>query len=369
VGLIHDDHFSARWTGFIRPDRSGLYQFLVRSDDGVRVYIDDGKIIDFWSEYSAHLRTARTELEAGRSYRLKLEYYENEGLASIEFGYAYAGEDRLYPAMEAARDADAVIVCVGFNSDIEGEGSDREYHLDVSQVDLIRAMTQATPRTIVVINAGGNTGMAEWIDEVPALIHAWYPGQNGNIALAEIIFWDINPSGKLSATFEKQWEDSPIFGTYPPEDNNMEYVDDIFVGYRHYDRTGVEPWFCFGHGLSYTTFDYSSMAINVAGRGDDRRIRVSFDLKNTGTRDGAETAQLYVRDMEASLPRLVRELKGFEKVNLEAGETRTVSIELDKTALSFYDPGLEAWTTEPGEFEIAIGSLSRDLRLTGKLNW
>jgi beta-glucosidase len=228
-----------------------------------------------------------------------------------------------------------------------------------NQDELIEAVVQANPNTIVVLNCGAPVEMP-WIEHVPAVVLALYPGQEGGSALANILLGDVNPSGKLSVTFPKRYADNPTFINYPGT-KEVRYGEGIFVGYRYYDKKDIEPLFPFGHGLSYTMFEYSGLRIPETVRADDS-ISVSVVVTNTGDRPGKEVIQLYVHDKEASLVRPLKELKGFAKILLAPGESKAVNFVLDQRALSFYDPYQKQWIAEPGEFEILIGASSRDIR-------
>jgi beta-glucosidase len=210
--------------------------------------------------------------------------------------------------------------------------------------------------------------MRHWIDQVPALLHAWYPGQEGGTALAQILFGKVSPSGKLPASFERRWEDNASFGGYYPNkgDKRVEYKEGIFVGYRHFDRAQVKPLFPFGYGLSYTTFQYSDLKVTPLSADLSAPISVSCNIKNTGSREGQEVAEVYVGDSHASVPRPVKELKGFAKVHLRPGETKRVTIRLDGRAFSFYDVEKSNWKAEPGKFSILVGSSSEKIELQGE---
>jgi beta-glucosidase len=210
--------------------------------------------------------------------------------------------------------------------------------------------------------------MTQWIDKVPAILHTWYPGQEGGTALAQILFGDYSPSGKLPASFERRWEDNPVFHNYypAPGQSRVQYAEGVFVGYRHYDRSDTKPLFPFGFGLSYTTFAYSNLTVSPQTGNVKEPITVSFDVKNTGHREGAEVAELYVGDAHATVPRPVKELKGFAKVNLKPGETKRVTLKLDRRAFSFYDVAKKDWSAEPGEFAIQVGGSSDRIQLQGK---
>ena len=207
--------------------------------------------------------------------------------------------------------------------------------------------------------------MNEWIDKVPAVVQIWFPGQEGGNAIADILFGDVNPSGKLPTTFLKKWEDSPAYGNFPGEKGNVYYKEGIFVGYRHFDKKHIEPLFPFGYGLSYTTFEYGDLKVAPAKIKADGKVAVQLSVRNTGKVAGAEVVQVYVADEEASVERPVKELKAFKKVFLVPGEKRSVSFALDKTALSYYDVNAKDWVAEPGRFKVLVGSSSRDIRLEG----
>jgi beta-glucosidase len=207
--------------------------------------------------------------------------------------------------------------------------------------------------------------MSRWVDKVRAIVQAWYPGQEGGRAIADVLLGRVNPSGKLPMTFPKLWEDCPAFGNYPGRKETVNYAEGIFVGYRHFDRKNIEPLFPFGHGLSYTSFSYSNLLVNAKNSSAAAPdIEVSFDIANTGGRAGAEVAQLYVRDEMPKVERPEQELKGFERVELAPGQSRRVTLKLDRTSFAFYDENIHDWSLPPGRFTMRIGASSRDIRLT-----
>lgn len=265
--------------------------------------------------------------------------------------------------------AGAAIVFVGLNHrpGNDSEGMDRKrYDLPAKQEELILDTVAANPRTIVVLVNGSPVGMERWIDKVPAVLEAWYGGMEAGTVIAGILFGDVNPSGKLPVSFPKQLADSPAHAspeTFPGGDKVF-YREGIFVGYRHFDTRGVEPRFCFGHGLSFTTFGYSDMRLDTTTVGAGGTVTATCTVTNTGTRPGAEVVQCYVRDVEASVERPDKELKSFAKVHLQPGESRVVSFTLGKEAFSFYDETKGAWVAEPGKFEVLVGASSRDIRLS-----
>ena len=270
------------------------------------------------------------------------------------------------------KDADAAVVCVGFNEETsgaadptdpaeEGEGADRSYALPPHQAELIRAVAKLNTKTIVILNAGGSVATADWIASAPALLHAFYPGQAGGTALAEILFGDVTPSGKLPFSWEKRWEDCAAYGDYPMAETPLsnDYKEGVFLGYRWFDAKGIEPLFPFGMGLSYTTFRFADLKIDSA----DGKLNVSVTVANTGNRDGAEVAQVYVAPPKGSVPRPVRELKGFARVQLKPGESKSVTIQCDD--LSYWDPTTKAPAVTPGEYGVSVGDSSRQLFLSG----
>jgi beta-glucosidase len=237
--------------------------------------------------------------------------------------------------------------------------------LPAGQDDLIEAVAAANKNTVVVVAAGAPIAMTRWLDHVPAVLYAWYGGQEVGPAVGDLLFGIAGPSGKLPVTFPRRIEDSTAYGHYPGENLHVEYGEGIFVGYRGFDRKKVEPLFPFGHGLSYTTFEYSGLTLSPANVKADGKVQVGVQVRNTGTRPGAEVVQVYVRDVESSLPRPEKELKAFGRVALQPGESRTLTFGLDQPALQFFDPGKGDWVAEKGTFEVLVGASSRDIRLKG----
>jgi beta-glucosidase len=362
------DHFSIRWTGYFVPKESGDYTFFSSADDGVRLYLGDETVIDDWQPHAQTVDSYARHLEAGQTYKIRFEYFEDVGSAIAGFGVTRAGSFVGRATKAIAAKADAVIICVGFDPKTETEGADRTFQLPGGQDELIRQISAVNKNTIVVVTAGGNVDMTQWIDRVPAILHAWYPGQEGGTALAQLLFGDYSPSGKLPVSFERRWEDNPTFHSYYPEkgESQVKYSEGVFVGYRHFDRSATKPLFAFGHGLSYTTFEYSGLSVTPASGNTDQLVTVSFTVKNTGHREGAEVAELYVGDTHASVPRPVKELKGFAKVNLKPDESKRVTLTLDRRAFSFYDVKKNDWSAEAGEFTILVGASSDDIRLRDK---
>lgn len=269
-------------------------------------------------------------------------------------------------AVQIASKADVAVVVVGRYFRNESEGFDmKSMDLPGGQDELIVAVEKANPHTVVVLNTGNPVTVSKWIDSTPALLDMWYGGQEGGRALAAVLFGDANPSGKLPVTFPKKLEDTPAYANYPGKDLKTTYSEGIYVGYRYYDTKNVEPQYPFGFGLSYTTFQYSNLKLQ-AGPGDEP-AKVTLNLKNTGSRPGAEVVELYVHDGHSKIDRPSHELKAFQRVQLKPGQTQTVSFQLGRGAFSYWSPESHTWTVDPGKFGIEIGSSSRDIRLRGDL--
>jgi beta-glucosidase len=362
------DRFSVRWTGYFIPLSDDDYKFYVSADDGVRLYLNDDRVIDDWQRHAETLDTYATHLDKGKPYKIRLEYFEAVGTATARFGISAATKALGKATKALVAKADAVVLCVGFDPSSEGEGGDRTFALPGGQDSYIQQIVSLNKNVVVVLTAGGNVDMTKWIDSVPALIHAWYAGQEGGTALAQILFGKVGPSGKLPASFEQKWQESAAFDSYYPKkgDKHVAYKEGVFSGYRHFDRSAVKPLFPFGFGLSYTKFQYSDLVVAPGNARDvNAPVSVSFRIKNVGAREGAEIAELYVGDAHASVPRPVKELKGFAKVNLRPGESRQVLLKLDRRAFSFFDVSRHDWIAEPGEFAILVGSSSAKMELHG----
>lgn len=283
-------------------------------------------------------------------------------------GYRKGGEVALTDrAIAAAKSADAVIYIGGLNHDrgLDCEGNDRaDMKMPYGQDALLDQLLAANPKTVVVL-LGTLMEMGPWAEKAPALMQAWYPGMEGGNALASVIFGDVNPSGKLPCSYPKLLSDTAphALGAYPGKDGTVVYEEGLLVGYRWHDQKNIEPRYPFGHGLSYTTFAYSGLKLVKGQGGAGPWVTAEFDVTNTGTRVGAEVAQLYVSQEKPSLPRPPQELKGFKKVTLKPGEKKTLSIPLSRSAFAFYDPARKGWVAEQDKFTIRVGASSRDLGL------
>jgi beta-glucosidase len=272
-------------------------------------------------------------------------------------------------AVKAAAKADAAVVVAGRSPKLESEGFDiKSLVLPAGQDDLIEAVAKVNKNTVVVINAGGPVVMSRWIAQVPAILDLWYGGQEGGNAIADVLFGDANPSGKLPVSFAKEWKDSPAYGHYPGENLQVDYAEGIYVGYRYFDKHKIEPLFPFGYGLSYTKFDYRDLKILPDHVSPAKPVEVSLRVHNGGSRSGAEIVELYVHDGHSSVDRPTEELKGFRRVDLAPGETKDVQFTLDRSAMVFYSTAKKDWVAEPGQFDVMVGSSSRDIKLKGSFN-
>ncbi|MFT3788866.1 MAG: glycoside hydrolase family 3 C-terminal domain-containing protein [Tepidisphaeraceae bacterium] len=352
-----DGKASARFRTTITPKATANYDFYVSADDGVRVKLDDATIIDDWSDHNARPRRASMKLEQGKTYKLTIEYYDAGGETILRFGCGTTPASEVAQQDEQIRSADAVVVCVGFDSTNEAEGSDRAYELPAEQLDVIRRATELNRKTIVVLNAGGSTDVADWIDRAGAFVHTYYGGQEGGTALADVLLGNVNPSGRLPFAWEAQCADLPSDANFGKK-GTVEYVEGIFSGYRGMDRNGIAPRFPFGFGLSYTTFTVSDPKLLDAA-GDV--IRIDADLVNTGPRDGATVVQCYVTPPQANVPRPTRELRAYQRLSLKAGEHRRVELSIPKRDLAYWNPETRSWTVTPGTYTFQLGFNERDL--------
>jgi len=270
--------------------------------------------------------------------------------------------------------ADITIIFAGLNHKhgMDAEGVDKQnFDLPLEQINFINNTAGKNPNTVVVLINGSPIGMDDWLVNVPAVVEAWYSGMESGHAIANVLFGDINPSGKLPITFPKKLSDSPAHQSKRtfPGDEKVLYEEGIFVGYRHFDTRNIEPLFPFGYGLSYTTFEYENLEINKEKVTKDENFSISFTVYNSGNRIGKEVVQLYVQDIESSVERPTKELKGFQKVELKPGERKSLKFILNKDVLSFFDGKKNSWIVEDGYFNILLGSSSRDIRLQGKIEY
>jgi beta-glucosidase len=369
---ITQKRFSVRWTGCLRPTQSGLHVFHSRSHDSqYRIWVGGTLVIDTWSIARNGPQRGQLELQAGQSYSVKIEYKKTRFFSGMQFGWQYSdgGQAQTAACVALAKRADLAIVTAGWDNVSEAEGFDREFRMNPEIENMLVRVTEEQPNTLVVLTAGGNLDMSRWIERAAAVLHAFYPGEAGGQALAEIIFGLVNPSAKLPASFEERESDRSSFNSYHDHDGDGHVVleDGIFTGYRHFDRSGIAPRFPFGFGLSYTTFGYSDLRLSATRLRAGQALELVLWVTNTGQRPGAEVVQVYLRDVFSRLPRPHKELKGFARVMLEPGESREVRIELDADAFKYYDPE-QGWVLEPGDFEVLVGASAADLRLSASIH-
>lgn len=363
---------TARWQGKFTAPVNGEYLFSVSSAGQSRVLVDSAVVADHWagpdlisfmSVWPFKSKKGVAVLEAGKTYDLVVEYKPFDNNYRLSAGYDIPlPADEIERAARLAAQSDIAVVCAGTTWEHECEGYDREeWELPGDQARLIEAVAKANPRTVVVLNHGAVHGIASWAGKVPAIVETWYTGQEIGSAVADVLFGDVNPSGKLPDTFPVHYQDNPAFLNYPGENGRVLYGEGIFVGYRYFDAKDIEPLFPFGFGLSYTTFAYENLRISAETIDPQGSLIVEVAVRNTGSRAGKEVVQLYIRDLESRLVRPPKELKGFRKIELAPGEMKTVSFTITEKELSYYDPSQKAWVAEPGEFEALIGSSSRDI--------
>ncbi|KAH8813203.1 glycoside hydrolase superfamily [Xylogone sp. PMI_703] len=290
---------------------------------------------------------------------------QTHGNGGCRIGYKEQDtHDYLQEAVDIARESDVAVVIVGLDAEWESEGYDRQtmdLPVDGSQDRLVEAVLQANPNTIVV-NQSGSPVTMPWADRVPAIIQAWYQGQEAGNALADVLFGFKNPSGKLPTTFPRRLQDNPTYHNWPGENLKVLYGEGLYIGYRHYERVGIPPLFPFGHGLSYTSFDYGKPSISGSTLTQAGKIVIRIPVTNTGTVEGAEIVQAYVHDEKSRLPRPEKELQAFDKVFLKPGETAHATLTLDRYSVGYYDTDAKAWIAEEGLFQVLIGASSVDIR-------
>ncbi|HCO94070.1 MAG TPA: glycosyl hydrolase [Phycisphaerales bacterium] len=367
--------YSVRWTGNVRAPYTGTYRIGVTCHEGgFRLYLNGKTAIDQWENlpdetfeavFSRKSKNVKIYMKGGTTCDIRLEFRKWGNKNAIRLEWEVPGRHSpIEDAVRLAAESEAAIVFAGLSNLFEGGMNDREdLSLPEGQDELIRAVAGANANTVIVLINGTPITMP-WLSEVAAVMEAYYPGQEGGNAIARVVFGDVNPSGKLPETFPRSLEDNPSHGFFPGRKRRVSYGEGIYVGYRHYDTRGIEPLFPFGHGLSYTEFEYSNLRIEQNGDGS---ARITLNVKNAGKSAGAETVQLYVRDIEASVDRPNKELKAFAKIALLPDQTKQVELYLNRDAFAFFSPIQKRWIIEPGEFELLIGSSSRDIRLIEKI--
>ncbi len=363
---IPGQNFSAVWTGRVKAPGTGKYVFDLASDDGSRLFVDGKLVIDNWGQHSIQSRTYSIDLEKGRYYNIKIEYFQAGGSSGVMLGLREAGDKLIGQAVDAARKSDIALVFAGTSSDYETEGGDRDnLELPANQDELIKRVSAANKNTIVVMITGAPVLMSSWLNQVPGLVQAWFGGDEAGNAIADVLIGRHDPSGRLPMTFPARWADCSAYGSYKHQDSVSVYSDGIFVGYRWFDKHNIEPLFPFGYGLSYTKFSYSGLRITSLGNQYD----VTFKVTNDGKTAGVEIPQLYVHDPDPAADAPVKELKKFDRISLKPGETAFVKFTVGRSDFAHYDAAKGRWITHRGMFEVMIGSSSRDIRLHGNLKF
>jgi len=380
---------TVRYTASFKAANAGKYLLLAAASGGDKytVSVDGKQLLEQTQAEGQVPLSATLDLSEGQAVTVVADY--RPAFSGVRLGLGLMSEaDLVAPEVKQyASKADVVIAAVGFNDATESEGADRTFTLPYGQDALIEAALAANPHVIVTLTAGGAVDTNRWLDKVPVLLDTWYPGQEGGTAVAQVLFGKHNPEGRLPVSFDRNWADNPSHQFYYPEKGadtplevdepghppvtltigHVKYGDKLMVGYRYWTTTGKHPLFPFGFGLSYTTFKFSNIkAPAMAASGST--VPVSFDVTNTGKVAGAEVAELYVSDPSAKIDRPERELKGFEKVRLNPGETKHVTLNLDARAFSYWDENAHKWTIDPGKFKIRVGDSSENTPLSADLN-
>jgi beta-glucosidase len=381
---------SIRYTAHYKAEKAGKYLVVAGAagwgGNGFKVLLNGKKILSQEQAEGQVPQSATVVLAAGEVASVVVELMPRSASPHFGVGIVYLPELISTEAREIAAKADVVVIAAGFNTQSEGEGHDRSFALPWGQGALIESIAAINPHTVVTLTGGGAMDTRGWLDKVPALLHLFYPGQEGGTAVGQVLFGLHNPEGKLPVSFERSWEESPSFAYYypipgadtslhvtengrPPVDYvipHVKYADKLMVGYRYWTTTGKHPLYPFGFGLSYTTFSFANLqAPATAASGST--VPVSFDVTNTGSVAGAEVAELYVSDPSSTVKRPERELKGFEKVRLAPGETKHVTLNLDARAFSYWDEAAHKWTIDPGKFVVRVGDSSENTPLSAEV--
>jgi beta-glucosidase len=350
---INYDWFAARWTGKLVPPKTGVFNIGLKGDDGYRLYINNELVIDNWRKQTFRQITTEYKFEKGKEYDIKVEFYESVGNVWFKLVWNVGVEDiwkrDIEDAVNLVKKNDVAVVVVGIH---EGEFQDRAFlNLPGHQEELIEQIAATGKSVIVVLVGGSAVTMSKWINQIPAIVDVWYPGDEGGNAVADVLFGDYNPAGRLPITFPVHEAQLPLYYNHKPTGRGDDY----------FNLTG-KPLFPFGYGLSYSSFEYSELIIDSKEITSKENVSVRFKITNTGKYDGDEVAQLYIKDLLASVVRPVLELKGFQRIHLKKGETKEVEFKITPELLTMLDENMNR-VVEPGEFRIMIGSSANDIRL------
>jgi len=346
--------FSVRWTGTLKPPVTGAYTLFLSADGGLRVRIGEQTLLEAWNRRNLRRVSCKLEMQAGRDYPIVIEYTHDGGSARMSLEWQTPG--RLDEWTEQISKADAVVAVMGLGTHIEEEGRDRvTLALPVEQERFVRKIMKLNPRTVAVLESGSPLAVPWLHKTVPSILMAWYPGEQGGHAIADVLFGDCNPAGRLPVTFYKSDRQLRPFDEY-----------DITKG-RTYMYLAQRPLYVFGHGLSYTRFAYGKMKVADCGDLKTGAVTVSVEVRNTGTRDGDEVVQLYVRDVKCSVKQPRRQLKAFERVHLKRGERKIMALTVSIKDLAFWEVQSKSFVVEAGEFEFQVGASSGDIRRTARI--
>jgi beta-glucosidase len=387
------EHYSIRWTGTVTAPKPGRYTIAINSDDGARVLVDGRKLLEDWTDHAPTMHDATFDLRAG-PHEVVVEYFQGVGGAAAQFGFGPAlPEPRPFEhgdeVTAMAKKADAVVVAVGYGQNaatnssgatyrafwpenwarraglVETEDSDRPFALPAAQLETIRLVLAANPRAVIVLNAGAGVDLTSFADKAPALLWAFYPGQEGGRAIAEALLGEVDPSGKLPFTVARKYEDYPSAPYYSVnKDQKTPYTEGVFVGYRGFDAKHVDPIFPFGHGLHFTKFAYADLRVSPTEGG----VEVRFRVENTGARASDEVAELFVAPPAGSVPRPPAELHGAARVSLEPGKSQEVTVTLEPRAFAYWSTERHGFHVDAGSYEIRVAASSRDVRLRGRVD-
>jgi beta-glucosidase len=354
------DHYSVRWTGILVAPASGSFEFLLTGDDGYRFFIDDKNVINGWTKQNLTSQTCKIDLKAGRKYKFRVELCNSMYNAFASLRWKVPGIDATTQMLDLVKKVDVSIFVGGLSPDLEGEAMDVNYDgffggdrtsidLPACQLNFLKQLVKIGKPVVLVLLNGSALAINWESHNIPAILEAWYPGQEGGTAVAKALFGEYNPGGRLPVTFYKSINDIPSFDNYDMEGRTYRY----FRG---------EPLYPFGYGLSFTSFEYSNLKLSSSTIGKDDILIVTLDVKNSGIRNGDEVVQMYIKDLEASTPRPIKDLKEFSRISIKAGETKTVKFSIRPSQLQMINDKGEK-VVEPGDFELQIGSSSADIRL------
>jgi beta-glucosidase len=368
-------NYSARLRSTHRPKESGDYQVSLIASGPSRLFVNGNLTADAWDFQAGHEYfgvannevAATVRMDAGQAYEFVVEHTSPESrnqhsLSVLRFGLSpVVGEEAIGRAVALARGAQTALLFVGRNGEWDGEGLDRtNIDLPHRQNELISRVAAANKNTLVVLQSGGPVAMP-WLDQVAAVIQAWYPGQEAGNSIADVLLGKAEPGGRLPQTFPRRLEDDPAYINYPGEGGHVRYGEGLYVGYRYYEKKKIEPLFPFGFGLSYTQFRFGALALSAGTIGPGETVEASIEVANVGDREGSAVVQFYVGDDEASVSRPGKELKRFVKARLKPGEKRTIITTFDMRSLAFFDVASRSWKAEPGRFTVMAGSSSADI--------